>query len=220
SSARWAVPSPRIGRCSRQSVRCGCAWWATWICRGVQMTSVLIGLQSEQTVSQAETLIRSTLRTTRDLPEGQIDDFQLNLPMQALDVLAGINGAITGFIAVVVGISLVVGGIGIMNIMLVAVTERTREIGVRKALGATDGDVLGQFVLEALALSLVGSIIGVSLAIGIVLLIGVTTGIGATISWVAFGLALGFASAIGIGFGFYPARRAAMLLPIEVLRYE
>jgi putative ABC transport system permease protein len=188
--------------------------------RGVQMTSVLLGLQSEQTVSQAETLIRSALRTTRDLPEGQINDFQLNLPTQALDVLAGINGAITGFIAVVAGISLVVGGIGIMNIMLVAVTERTREIGVRKALGATDGDVLGQFVLEALALSLVGSIIGVSLAIGIVLLIGAATGIGATISWAAVGLALGFASAIGIGFGFYPARRAAMLLPIEALRYE
>ena len=107
-----------------------------------------------------------------------------------------------------------------MNIMLVAVTERTREIGVRKALGASDGDVLGQFVLEALALSLVGSLIGITGAIGIVLLIGAAAGIGAQISWSAVAIALAFASLIGIGFGFYPARRAAMLQPIEALRYE
>jgi putative ABC transport system permease protein len=154
------------------------------------------------------------------VPAGAIDDFELNLPTQALDVLAGINGAITGFIALVAGISLVVGGIGIMNIMLVAVTERTREIGVRKAVGATDGDVLGQFVFEAMAISLVGGVIGVGFAIGLVLLAGTIAGFAAPISWTAVVLALVFASAIGIGFGFYPARRAALLPPIEALRYE
>jgi putative ABC transport system permease protein len=120
----------------------------------------------------------------------------------------------------VAGISLVVGGIGIMNIMLVAVTERTREIGVRKALGATDGDVLGQFVLEAMAISLVGGLIGVSAAVGLVLLVGQLGGFAAPISWPAIVLALLFASGIGVGFGFYPARRAALLAPIEALRYE
>jgi putative ABC transport system permease protein len=188
--------------------------------RGTQMSSILLGLESEQDAGRAEALITAALREARGVPAAAIDDFELNLPTQALDILAGINGAITGFIALVAGISLVVGGIGIMNIMLVAVTERTREIGVRKALGATDGDVLGQFVIEAAAISLVGGLIGVALAIGLVLLAGVAAGFAAPISWIAVVLALAFASAIGIGFGFYPARRAALLPPIEALRYE
>lgn len=188
--------------------------------RGLQMSGILIGIVSEQLTDPAEQAIVSALRASRNVPEGAINDFELNLPTQALNVLAGINGAITGFIALVAGISLVVGGIGIMNIMLVAVTERTREIGVRKALGATDGDVLGQFVIESLAISLVGSLIGVAGAVGLVLLIGALAGINAGVSWVAVALAIGFASAIGLGFGFYPARRAAMLAPIEALRYE
>ena len=188
--------------------------------RGLKMTSILLSLQSEQDTDRAKTLITAALRDARGVPAGAIDDFELNLPTQALDVLAGINGAITGFIALVAGISLVVGGIGIMNIMLVAVTERTREIGVRKALGATDGDVLGQFVFEAMAISLVGGLIGVGFAIGLVLLAGTIAGFAAPISWTAVVLALVFASAIGIGFGFYPARRAALLPPIEALRYE
>ncbi len=188
--------------------------------RGLRMSSVLLGITSEKVVDPAEEAIVATLRATRGVPEGAINDFEVRTPTQALNVLRGINGAITGFIAIVAGISLVVGGIGIMNIMLVAVTERTREIGVRKALGASDGDVLGQFVLEALALSLVGSLIGIAGAIGIVLLIGAAAGIGAQISWSAVVIALAFASLIGIGFGFYPARRAAMLQPIEALRYE
>ncbi len=188
--------------------------------RGLQMNSVLLGLTSEQLVDPAEAAIVTALRSARNVPEGAINDFEVNTPTQALSVLQGINGAITGFIALVAGISLVVGGIGIMNIMLVAVTERTREIGVRKALGASDGDVLGQFVLEALALSIVGSLIGIVGAIAIVVLIGAVAGIGAPISWSAVAIALVFASLIGIGFGFYPARRAAMLQPIEALRYE
>jgi len=188
--------------------------------RGLQMNSILIGITSEQVIDSAEQAIVGALRAARGVPEGAIDDFELDSPTQALGVLNGINGAITGFIAVVAGISLVVGGIGIMNIMLVAVTERTREIGVRKALGATDGDVLGQFVLEALALSIVGSLIGVVGAIAIVLLVGFAAGIGTVISWPAVGIALLFASLIGVGFGLYPARRAAKLQPIEALRYE
>ncbi|PMP84306.1 MAG: hypothetical protein C0184_03960, partial [Chloroflexus aggregans] len=178
--------------------------------RGLRMSSILLGLQSEQQVSEAVALIERTLRAARNVPDGMINDFNLQTPTQALNVLAAISTAITGFIAVVAGISLVVGGIGIMNIMLVAVTERTREIGVRKALGASDGDVLGQFVMEAVALSLVGSLIGVIGAIGLVGLISAVGGINTGISWIGIVLALGFASAIGIGFGYYPARRAAL----------
>jgi putative ABC transport system permease protein len=188
--------------------------------RGLRIDSILLGISSEQLVTPAEQAVTATLRAARAVPATAIDDFELESPTQALGVLRGINGAITGFIAVVAGISLVVGGIGIMNIMLVAVTERTREIGVRKALGASDTDVLGQFVLEALALSLVGSLIGVTGAIAIVALVGALAGIGTVISWPAVGIALLFASLIGIGFGFYPARRAALLQPIEALRYE
>lgn len=188
--------------------------------RGLRMSSILLGLQSEKQVDEAVALIERTLRAARNVPDGAINDFNLQTPTQALNVLAGISTAITGFIAVVAGISLVVGGIGIMNIMLVAVTERTREIGVRKALGASDGDVLGQFVMEAVALSMVGSLIGVIGAIGIVWLISTFSGINTGISWIGIFLALTFASAIGIGFGYYPARRAALLPPIEALRYE
>jgi putative ABC transport system permease protein len=174
--------------------------------RGLRMSSILLGLQSEKQVNEAVALIERTLRAARNVPDGAINDFNLQTPTQALNVLAGI--------------SLVVGGIGIMNIMLVAVTERTREIGVRKALGASDGDVLGQFVMEAVALSLVGSLIGVIGAIGIVWLISTFSGINTGISWIGIILALTFASAIGVGFGYYPARRAALLPPIEALRYE
>ena len=188
--------------------------------KGTQLNSVLLGLQSEQQTAEVGKLLTATLRAERSLAEGTVDDFEITLPDQPLSILRGINSVITIFIAIVALISLLVGGIGITNIMLVAVTERTREIGVRKALGATDGDILWQFLLESAAVSLIGGLIGVTGAIVLVLVAGTLSGIGAPIAWGAVAIALLFAAIVGIGFGTYPARRASLLLPVEALRYE
>jgi putative ABC transport system permease protein len=119
----------------------------------------------------------------------------------------------------VAGISLLVGGIGIMNIMLVSVTERTREIGIRKAVGARERDILGQFLIEAILLSLIGGLLGILLGIGVALGVNLT-GQRTEIVAGSIVLAAGVAMSIGIFFGFYPARRAARLNPIDALRYE
>jgi putative ABC transport system permease protein len=120
----------------------------------------------------------------------------------------------------IAGVSLLVGGIGIMNIMLVSVTERTREIGIRMAVGAKSGDILSQFLAEAIALSLVGGIAGIAIGVGASRLISAKMGWPVLTSTNAIMVAFLFAAAIGIFFGFYPARKAAQLDPIESLRYE
>jgi putative ABC transport system permease protein len=123
-------------------------------------------------------------------------------------------------LAAVASVSLLVGGIGIMNIMLVSVTERTREIGLRRAVGARAGDILRQFLIEAVTLSLIGGLIGVLLGSAGAQLIGILAGWPIQLSGFATALAVSFAAAIGIFFGYYPARKAARMSPIEALRYE
>jgi len=120
----------------------------------------------------------------------------------------------------VASVSLLVGGIGIMNIMLVSVTERTREIGLRMAVGARAKDILKQFLVEAVTLSLIGGLIGVALGLAGSLAVGQLSGWRITLSAGSIVLAVGFAAAIGVFFGYYPARKASRLLPIEALRYE
>jgi len=124
------------------------------------------------------------------------------------------------FLGAIAGISLVVGGIGIMNIMLVSVTERTREIGLRKAVGARRRDILYQFLVETITLSVLGGIIGILLGAGISALVNASGAIATQVSMQSVVLAFGFSAAIGIFFGIYPANRAAGLKPIEALRYE
>jgi putative ABC transport system permease protein len=128
--------------------------------------------------------------------------------------------AMTLLLAAVAGISLLIGGIGIMNIMLVSVTERTREIGLRMAVGARGKDIRAQFLIEAITLSLLGGAVGVGLGAGATWLIGELAGWQVAMTWDAVMLAVGFAGAVGVFFGWYPAQRAAGLLPIQALRYE
>ncbi len=152
------------------------------------------------------------------------DDFTIQSEQDILNTAASVTGALTLFLGGVAAISLIVGGIGIMNIMLVSVTERTREIGIRKAVGARRRDILAQFLTEATVLSVVGGVIGTSLGWGISKLMGSIslgpTQITPTVDIDAVLLAVGFSIAIGLFFGIYPALRASSLHPIDALRYE
>jgi len=176
--------------------------------------------KDEQHLAAAESEIRLTLRARRHLSYNAKDDFALNTNDNFLQIWANISRA---FFAVTIGIasiSLVVGGIVVMNIMLVSVTERTREIGIRKASGARRHDILIQFLVESSTLALVGGIIGVLLGVSIALAISWFTPLPASIKWWAVALGLMVSTSVGLFFGIYPATKAANLDPIVALRYE
>lgn len=162
----------------------------------------------------------SILRKQHRLVEDAPDDFHIHNQAEIVETASEVSRTFTILLGSIAGISLLVGGIGIMNIMLVTVTERTREIGVRKAIGAKNRDVLLQFLIEAIILSGLGGIIGVALGIGAAQMIAKWTQFLTVIKLSNILLAISFAAAVGIFFGYYPARRAAMLDPIEALRYE
>src|SRR5690606_8453404 len=159
-------------------------------------------------------------RERHRLRDNQADDFTIRNLSQMLEARAESTRVMTILLASVAGVSLIVGGIGIMNIMLVSVTERTREIGLRMAIGAESRDIMAQFVVEAVALSLIGGLIGIALGVGASLAIASIADWPMLIEPGAVLLAVGFSAAVGIFFGFYPARKAACLDPIEALRYE
>jgi putative ABC transport system permease protein len=166
--------------------------------------------------------IRSEQRTIREVvgsshPE---QDFQVLTQEEILGVVGRILSVLTLVLASIAGISLVVGGVGVMNIMLVSVSERTREIGLRKAVGARTRDVLRQFLLEAIALTVSGGIAGIVLGVAGALLVARLSPIPADITWWSVALAFGVSVAVGIFFGVYPARKAARMQPIVALRYE
>jgi len=160
------------------------------------------------------------LRVRHRIGPDQDDDFMIRTLEEMADIRTQAMGTMTTLLAGIAGVSLIVGGIGIMNIMLVSVTERTREIGLRMAIGAKARDVLLQFLVEAIALSLIGGTAGIALGFGL------AEGMQRWLSWPArippgaIGMAFGFAAAVGVFFGFYPARKAARLNPIEALRFE
>jgi putative ABC transport system permease protein len=151
---------------------------------------------------------------------GRDDDFTIRGQQEIADAATATTRTMTVLLGAIAGVSLIVGGIGIMNIMLVSVTERTREIGIRMAVGAHARDILLQFLIEAITLSLLGGIIGIALGVSAAKILSAVAGWPTLISASSIIIAVLFSAAIGIFFGFYPARKAAQLDPIEALRYE
>ena len=184
------------------------------------LRSVNVQIVSADRMETAQQQITSLLRQRHRLTDGQNDDFNIFNQKEIADTVNSISTIITLLLGSVAGISLVVGGIGIMNIMLVSVTERTREIGIRIAIGAQPGDIRLQFLIEAMTLSLLGGLLGVLCGVGAARLVSVFANFNAAVSAGSIFLAFGVSSAIGIFFGFYPAYKAAALNPIDALRYE
>jgi putative ABC transport system permease protein len=188
---------------------------------------VFVSAKSELLSAQAEREIKALLTERHRLTPGEPPDFEVRNTADVANVFAVIMGTLTAVLSAIAAISLVVGGVGIMNIMLVSVTERTREIGIRMALGARPRDILRQFLVESVVLSSLGGAIGIALGVGgsagLIALINTllpNTKWSFQISLPAAFIALLFAAAVGIFFGFYPARRASRLDPIEALRYD
>jgi len=171
-------------------------------------------------IQTARNEITSLLETRHRIAAGGTDDFSIFDQAQLLEAATSISGTLTLLLGGIASISLVVGGIGIMNIMLVSVRERTREIGIRKALGARARDILSQFLIEALTLSLLGGLIGIALGLGVSAVIGRIAGWGFTFDPATVALATLFSLVVGVVFGVWPARLAARLDPIAALRYE
>lgn len=171
-------------------------------------------------IPAAQDEIRSILRDAHGLAPNEADDFEIRNQTDIAEAAQSTTEIMTLLLSAIAGISLLVGGIGIMNIMLVSVTERTREIGLRLALGARGSDIRTQFLVESVVMAVAGGLMGVAVGFGGSVIIAMVTGWSTLISPPTVIMALGFAGAVGVFFGFYPARRAAALDPIEALRYE
>ena len=184
----------------------------------VQM--IVISARDGVETSKIQDETENLLRERRKIIPGREDDFNVNDMTQIAEAMTGTTTLLTGLLGAVAAISLLVGGIGIMNIMLVSVTERTREIGIRLAIGALETQVLMQFLVEAVALSLFGGITGIVLGMGIGFVSVTLLKVPFVVSPLMIGVAFAFSAAIGMIFGYFPARRAAQLNPIEALRHE
>lgn len=183
-------------------------------------STIIVQAASENTVDSAKSEVESTLLRSHNITDKSKEDFSITSSKDLLSTVDSIMSMLTYFLAGIAGISLLVGGIGIMNIMLVSVTERTREIGLRKALGAKTSNILIQFLTEALVLTLLGGILGVLFGYGLGSLASLLLKFNAIVTLNSILLAVGVSSFIGVVFGIYPAARAARLNPIDALRYE
>ncbi|MDJ1184980.1 ABC transporter permease [Roseofilum casamattae] len=183
---------------------------------GTQVTFLSISIVSDDRMEAAKFQIENLLRFRHKIVEE--DDFTVRSQKELMNILGSITGALTFMLAAIAGISLLVGGIGIMNIMLVSVTERTQEIGLRKAIGASGGDILVQFTIEAVFLSIIGGLVGTGLGVSGILVVAAFTPLEAGVSLGAIATAVCVSGTIGLFFGVFPARQAAKLDPIVALR--
>ena len=182
--------------------------------------SISVKVREGQDMKVAEENIKGLLRQRFKVQPGADDPFSIRNLTEILQAQEASSRVMTLLLAAVAGISLIIGGIGIMNIMLVSVTERTREIGLRMAVGARSRDILAQFLIEAVTLSLVGGAVGVLLGAGATWAVGEFAGWKVSMTLDSVALAAGFAAFVGVFFGYYPAHKASRLLPIEALRHE
>ena len=185
---------------------------------GLDVSIISVSAKNEASVPAAEFQITNLLRLRHKIINE--DDFTVQTQKDILRIVGTITGGLTAMLAAIAAVSLLVGGIGIMNIMLVSVTERTREIGIRKAIGATPRDISMQFIIEATIISLLGGLIGIVLGVGGASLLSAVAGWNAIVNETAVVAALVVSAGIGLFFGIYPASKAAALHPIEALRYE
>jgi putative ABC transport system permease protein len=187
---------------------------------------LVVEVESEELISETKEDIERTLRNLHSITDPDKDDFFIVTQTEIIDTISNITNALTLLLASIAAISLIVGGVGIMNIMLVSVTERTREIGLRKAIGATEGNIMTQFLFEAIILTLIGGIVGISIGATLnyvaTILIRKFEGLNWVYAFPAFAafLGVGVAASIGLIFGLYPAMQASKKSPIEALRYE
>ncbi len=181
---------------------------------------ILVNTYSPDDIPEAQEEIKAIMRESHGLAAWEPDDFEIRNQEQLSEAAQGTTEVMTALLAAIASISLLVGGIGIMNIMLVSVTERTREIGIRMAIGARGGDVLTQFLIESIVMSILGGALGIALGMGGSALLGSTMGWATAVNTQTVVIAIVFSAAVGIFFGFYPARKAAKLNPIDALRFE
>jgi len=193
---------------------------ATNLAKQRSVGTIWVKVREGYDMKAAEEQVRALLRQRHRLQPGQDDDFSLRNLEEVAATQEASSRVLALLLAAVASVSLVVGGIGIMNIMLVSVTERTREIGLRMAVGARTRDILGQFLVEAVTLSLIGGLVGVALGTAAAFTVAQFAGWRIVLSAEAVLLAIAFALVIGVFFGFYPARKAARLNPVEALRFE
>jgi putative ABC transport system permease protein len=188
--------------------------------RPIDVHGLMLSATSPETVERAKKQTTEILRQRHHLADGSEDDFAIRTQAELQSLQEGIFGMLSALLVGIAAVSLVVGGIGVMNIMLVSVTERTREIGIRMAIGAREDDIMVQFLMEAVVLALAGGVVGAALGFGLIAGLSAALGWSMTVDVGSLALAMGVSSTIGVVFGFFPARRAAKLDPVAALQRE